>query len=89
MDLKKYFLILSFSLVSAIALLYGVDPPWFAGTFLGVTELNVNFAHILRAIMCLYLALSSFWLFCALTNQHKTVAILTTIVFAGGLLIGR
>jgi hypothetical protein len=74
---------------SAIALLYGIDPQWFAKTFLGVSDLNVNFAHILRAIMCLYLALGCFWLFCALSDMHKNTAILTTMVFAGGLLIGR
>lgn len=89
MDLKKGFLILAFAMVSVIALLYGIDPPWFARTFLGATDLSVDFAHILRAVMCLYLALGAFWLFCALTGRHKNTAILTTIVFAGGLVIGR
>jgi hypothetical protein len=89
MDLKKGFLILAFAMVSAIALLYGVAPRWFARTFLGVTELSVDFAHILRALMCLYLALAAFWLFCALSDTHKNTAILTTIVFAGGLVVGR
>ncbi|POF31015.1 DUF4345 domain-containing protein [Roseibium marinum] len=89
MNLKKGFLILAFAMVSVIALLYGIDPPWFARTFLGVSDLGVNFAHILRAVMCLYLALGVFWLFCALMDRHKSVAILTTMVFAGGLVAGR
>jgi hypothetical protein len=89
MDLKKGFLILAFAMVAVIAVLYGIDPSWFAGTFLGVADLSVNFAHILRAMMCLYLALGVFWLFCALKDRHKNTAILTTIVFAGGLVIGR
>ena len=89
MDLKKGFLILAFAIVSVIALLYGIDPSWFARTFLGVTDLSVDFAHILRAVMCLYLALGAFWLFCALKDRHKNTAILTTIVFAGGLVVGR
>ena len=89
MDSKKGFLILAFAMVVVIALLYGIDPPWFARTFLGVTDLCVDFAHILRAVMCLYLALGAFWLFCALSGKHKDTAILTTIVFAGGLVIGR
>jgi len=89
MELKKGFLILAFAMVSVIALLYGIDPPWFARTFLGVTDLSVDFAHILRAVMCLYLALAAFWLFCALSDTHKNTAILTTIVFAGGLVVGR
>jgi uncharacterized protein DUF4345 len=87
--MKKGFLILAFAMISMIALLYGVDPRWFARTFFGVTELSVDFAPILRAIMCLYLALGTFWLFCALSDTHKNIAILTTIVFAGGLVVGR
>jgi hypothetical protein len=89
MDLKKGFLILSASMVSVIALLYGIDPGWFAATFLGVTDLSIDFAHILRALMCLYLALGVFWTFCALSESNKNTAILTTIVFAGGLVVGR
>lgn len=89
MDLKKSFLILAAAIVWLIALLYGIEPAWFARTFLGVTNLGVDFAHILRAVMCLYLALGVFWLFCALRNLYKNAAILTTIVFSGGLLIGR
>ena len=82
-------MILAFAMVSIIALLYGIDPPWFARTFLGVDDLSVNFAHILRAVMCLYLALACFWLFSAFSDAHRDTAILTTILFAGGLVIGR
>lgn len=89
MDLKRGFLGLAFVMVSVIALLYGVDPYWFAGAFLGVEDLSLGFAHILRAVMCLYLALGLFWLFCAVRNVHKDIAVLTTIIFAGGLFIGR
>jgi len=88
-NLKKGFLILAFAMVSIIALLYGVSPSWFAIKFLGVNDLSVSFAHILRAVMCLYLALGCFWLFSAFSGRHKNTAILTTIVFAGGLVIGR
>ena len=87
--MKKAFLILAFAMVSIIALLYGIAPAWFASTFLGVNDLSVSFAHILRAVMCLYLALGGFWLFSAFSEKHRDTAILTTIVFAGGLVIGR
>jgi len=89
MNLKKAFLLLAFAMVAIIALLYGIDPSWFASTFLGVDDLSVNFAHILRAVMCLYLALAFFWLFSAFSDTHKNTAILTTMVFAGGLVSGR
>ena len=80
---------MAFATVSVIALLYGIDPSWFARTFLGVADLSIDFAHILRAVMCLYLALGAFWLFCALMDRYKSAAVLTTIVFAGGLVVGR
>lgn len=89
MQIKKAYLILAFAMVSVIALLYGVSPAWFASTFLGVTDLNPNFAHILRAVMCLYLALGCYWLFSAFSDAHRNTAILTTILFAGGLVTGR
>ena len=87
--MKKSFLILAFAIVSMIALLYGISPAWFAHTFLGVNELSVNFAHILRAVMCLYLGLGLFWLYAAFSDKHRNTAVLTTIIFAGGLVIGR
>ena len=87
--MKKSFLILTFASVSIIALLYGISPTWFAHTFLGVNELSVNFAHILRAVMCLYLGLGLFWLCAAFSDKHRNTAVLTTIIFAGGLVIGR
>ena len=76
-------------MVSIIAPLYGISPARFASTFLGVTDLDLNFAHILRAVMCLYLALGCFWLFSAFSDTHRNTAILTTILFAGGLVTGR
>lgn len=94
-DLKRALLILVAAIVCVIALLYGVDPQWFARTFLGqatapgAESLSVSTAHILRAVMGLYLALATFWLTCALTGRHKNVALLTIMVFAGGLLAGR
>lgn len=64
--LKQTFLVTAFVVVSIIALLYGVSPDWFASTFLGIANLDLNFAHILRAVMCLYLALGLFLAVCSL-----------------------
>ena len=89
MRVKRAFLVLAFAMASVIALLYGVSPTWFARTFLGVTELSYDLAHIFRAMMCLYLALACFWLFAAFSDTHRNSAILTTIVFCGGLVTGR
>ena len=87
--IKKYFLIFAFVAVSIIALLYGVSPNWFAQTFLNVPVIPLDFAHILRAVMGLYLGLGLFWLFSAFNNSYQNAAVLTTVIFAGGLVSGR
>ena len=89
MKIKQVFLISAFIIVSIIALLYGVSPQWFARTFLDITLLDRNIAHILRAVMGLYLALGLFWLYAAFTEKYRNVAVLTTMIFSGGLVIGR
>lgn len=87
--LKKYFLIISFLTVGSIALIYGVSPTWFALTFFGMDVLDINIAHILRAVMCLYLALGTFWLVCAFQPKLHKVAIFTVLIFCSGLVLGR
>jgi hypothetical protein len=87
--IKKAFLILAFAMASVIALLYGISPSWFASTFLGLSDLSADIAHIFRAIMCLYLALACFWLYAAFSDAHRNSAVLTTIVFSAGLVTGR
>jgi uncharacterized protein YacL len=89
MVLKKYYLIFAFVSVTIIGLLYGVCPKWFALTFLEISDLNPDIAHIFRAVMCLYIALGLFWLYSAFNTKYRNVALLTVIIFAGGLVIGR
>lgn len=89
MKIKKTFLIFAFAIVTIIALLYGVSPQWFARTFLDVTQLEPNIAHIFRAVMGLYLALGVFWLYAAINDRYTNVAVLTTAIFSGGLVLGR
>ena len=71
MQLKKAYLIMAFVAVTIIALLYGISPTWYAATFLGITGLNSNVAHILRAITGLYLALAAFWLYSAFNDECR------------------
>ncbi|MGC9461277.1 DUF4345 domain-containing protein, partial [Vibrio genomosp. F10] len=88
-NIKKNFLIFAFFAVIPIALAYGISPNWFASTFLGIETLDLNIAHILRAVMCLYIALGLFWLFSAFNKSYRNPALVTVIVFTGGLVIGR
>jgi len=89
MQIKRVFLIFAFVAVTIFGLMYGISPRWYAATFLGITDLNVNIAHILRALAGLYLALAAFWLYAAYHDKYKDAAILTAILFAGGLAAGR
>ncbi|MGJ0509037.1 MAG: DUF4345 domain-containing protein [Methylocystis sp.] len=89
MQIKKFYLVFAFVSVSAIALLYGVAPAWFAQTFLGVANIGVGCAHILRAIMGLYVALGLFWFYAAFDARYRRVAVLTTVIFCAGLVSGR
>ena len=88
-QIKKTYLISSFIAVTAFALLYGISPKWYADTFLGITTINTTFAHILRSLTGLYLSLAAFWLYSAISDKYRSAAILTTILFAGGLVAGR
>ena len=87
--IKKYFLFIAVATIFAVALLYGVSPHWFAAAFLGVSQLDHNFAHLLRAFMCLYLGFGLFWFFAAFSDKYRNAAVLTTILFPAGLVIGR
>jgi hypothetical protein len=69
LKIKQAYLVLSSIIVAVIALLYGLSPQWFARLFLGVRDLDVNLAHILRAVMGLYVGFGFFWLFSALSNR--------------------
>lgn len=89
MKMKKAFLIFAFTSVSVIGLLYGASPQWFASFFLDISPLEPDIAHILRAIMGLYLGLGLFWLYAAFNDQYTKAAVLTTAIFAGGLVLGR
>lgn len=89
MQLKKAFLIFSFVAVTIFGQLYGISPKWYAATFLGITDLNPNFAHMLRALAGLYLALAAFWLYAAFNDRYRNAGILTAILFAGGQAVAR
>lgn len=89
MKTKQYFLVLASLAIAPIALGYGASPEWFARTFFGMDELDLNFVHILRVVMCLYLALGLFWLFSAFSDKYRNAALLSTVLLLAGLAAGR
>lgn len=50
-----------------------------------ISGCSLDIAHILRAVMGLYLALGAFWLFAAFSDKYRNFAVLSVLLFAGGL----
>jgi hypothetical protein len=88
-EIKKYVLLLASSTIFLVAALYGVSPYWFASAILGVLEPNHNLAHILRAMMSMYVGFGFYWLFAAFNAKYRNPALLTVMLFPAGLVIGR
>ena len=89
MNLKRFYLIISFITVSTIGSLYGVCPTWWARQHLGLPEPGANLTHMLRAIMGLYVGFGVYWLYAAIRNEQLNTVIFTVLVFDGCLLLGR
>jgi len=89
LQIKKSFLIGASTTIVLVGASYGVSPSWFARVFLGVPELDHNLAHILRGLMCLYIGFGLFWLLAAFSDAYRNAALLTTILFPAGLVVGR
>lgn len=89
MELRRCYLLLMSAIIALAALLYGFSPQWFALTWLGLATLDVNFAHVLRAVMGLYLGFGLFWLWAAFCEPYKNTAVLTAVVFTAGVAVGR
>jgi hypothetical protein len=89
MKIKKSFLVVCFVGILPVALGYGFSPQWFVRRFFGVMALDPNLAHILRAVMGLYLSLAGFWLYAAFSDKYRNAGVLSVALFDGGLLSGR
>ena len=84
-NIKKIFLVLAFFTVAPMVLLYGFSPAWFALNFLGIEKLDMNITHILRVVVCLYLAFGILWLYGAINKSYRDIALLTVVLFPAGL----
>jgi uncharacterized membrane protein len=59
-----------------------------ARTYLDVASLDADFAHILGAVMGLYLALGLFWLYAACEHAYSDAIVMTIFCYAS-LVSGR
>jgi hypothetical protein len=85
---KAYLLFIAIGLVP-VALSYGANP---AGVLPRLLKFNVeapNETQVFRAVMCLYLATSAFWLMGALMPEWQRAALTWAVFFMLSLAAGR
>lgn len=72
-----------------VGLSYGLCPSLFLPLLFDVKVENVDLSHVFRAMMGLYLGFASYWIIGVFKEEHWRGATLSSIVFMGGLAIGR
>lgn len=85
----RCYLTCSSVLLVGVALVYGIDPAAVLPTVLGFRVESVGLIHVFRAVMGLYLAMGCFWFVGAIRPSVARAAVLSEIVFMGGLGLGR
>jgi hypothetical protein len=87
--MAKFFLLLSGLGLSVVGLSYGISPTGILPKGLAISDIGVELSHIFRALMCLYLGISAFWVMAAFKPAWTRPAIISVILFMAGLASGR
>ena len=87
--MMKLFLLVGATVLVPVALSYGVDPAVILPKFMNIRVEGVDQTHIFRALMCLYLGMSTFCAIAAFTSSWRHVAVIWAVFFAFSLAIGR
>jgi len=87
--LQKSLLIFVCVGLSPIALSYGLVPEKSLEYLFDISVTEVNLAHIMRAVMGLYLGLIVFWLISVFKKHLRKAALYSLVVFMFGLAAGR
>ena len=87
--LMRTYLLLVARLLVPIALSYGVAPATILPRFLDIAVPGPDQTEIFRALMCLYLAASTFWAIAAFKPAWQRAAVIWAIFFSFSLAIGR
>ncbi len=85
----KNYLIFTSILIIPIGMIYGVSPVKVLPMVLDISVEGTDQIHIYRAMMCLYVGMGIFWFMSALRDDWIAPAIISTLFFAGGLVVGR
>jgi hypothetical protein len=87
--MMKLFLLVAAAILVPVALSYGVDPAVILPKFMNITVEGIDQTHIFRALMCLYLGMSTFCVIAAFTPEWRRVAVIWAVFFAYSLALGR
>ncbi len=88
-SLQKLHLGLSALVVIGVAIIYGANPTKLPSVFFDFNVQSVDLKNIFRAMMGLYLAIASYWIYGIIRPIHWRSATLVNIIFMGGLAFGR
>jgi hypothetical protein len=83
------YLLLVAALLVPIALSYGIAPETVLPKVLDISVSGADQTQIFRALMCLYLAASTFWAIAAFKPAWQPVAVIWAVFFCFSLAIGR
>lgn len=86
---KNLHLILAVLIILIVALTYGLFPGRSITFLLGLNSTDINLKQIFRANMGLYLGMAALWISGILQSKLWFSATLSSMVFFGGLAIGR
>ena len=89
MNKTRAFLIFCAVGLVPIALGYGMQPAYTLDALFGITVDTTNLTHIMRAVMGLYLGMSTLWLWGAFRPSMTEPALVACAVFMLGLAAGR
>ena len=87
--LMRAYLLMVAAILVPIALSYGVAPATVLPKLLDIAVEGVDQMQIFRALMCLYLAASTFWAIAAFKPAWQRVAVIWAVFFCLSLAIGR
>lgn len=86
---RRFYLLFSATGLVPIAFVYGLSPTRILSSALDIPVETTDLAHVMRAVMCLYLGIATLWILGALRPALTTAALVTEVVFMIGLATGR
>ena len=88
-NIKNLHLAISVILIIPIALAFGINPHEILFKLFKIKVETINLTNIFRAMMGLYLGISSIWIMGIFKPKLWAMATMTNIIFMGSLALGR